>query len=39
MKMFTDGRKDGRQAHRYIRGTFRSGDKKVKLDVNCWTSR
>ena len=29
--MFTDGRSDGRQAHRYILRTFRSGDKKPQF--------
>ena len=29
--MLTDGRTDGRQAHRYIPRTFRSGDKNATL--------
>ena len=33
MKMFTDGRTDGRQAHRYIPQTFRSGDKNDTVDT------
>ena len=33
-KMFTDGRTNGRQAHRYIPRTFRSGDKNA---VTCIT--
>ena len=33
-KMFMDGWTDGRQAHRYIAQTFRSGDKKGHNPVN-----